>query len=104
MPSPPAVCGARRGGVHVRQLSGVDALHVLEETEHQHMHTIKIAVLAPDDAPDDSAAISVDAVRDWLRDRVLRIPPMRWRVLKIPFGLGRPVFIDAGPIDVDRHL
>ena len=84
----------------MRQLSGVDALHVLEETEHQHMHTIKIAVLAPD----DRGAISVDAVRDWLRDRVLRIPPMRWRVLKIPFGLGRPVFIDAGPVDVDRHL
>ena len=53
---------------------------------------------------DDPAALTVDAVRDWLRDRVLRIPPMRWRVLKIPFGLGRPVFIDAGPVDVDRHL
>ena len=84
----------------MRQLSGVDALHVLEETRNQHMHTIKIAVLAPD----AGGAVTVDAVRDWLRDRVLRIPPMRWQVLKIPFGLGRPVFIDAGPVDVDRHL
>src|SRR3954452_21602624 len=64
------------------------------------MHTIKIAVLAPD----DPRGISLDAVRDWLSERVLRIPPMRWRVLKIPFGLGRPVFIDAGPVDVGRHL
>jgi WS/DGAT/MGAT family acyltransferase len=85
----------------VRQLSGVDALHVLEENKHQHMHTIKIAILDP---AANASAISVDAVRDWLRERVLRIPPMRWRVLKIPFGLGRPVFIDAGPVDVDRHL
>jgi WS/DGAT/MGAT family acyltransferase len=84
----------------VRQLSGVDALHVLEETRHQHMHTIKVAVLAPD----DPGAVTVEAVRQWLRDRVLRIPPMRWRVVKIPFGLGRPVFVDAGPVDVDRHL
>ena len=84
----------------MRQLSGVDALHVLEETEHQHMHTIKVAVLAPD----DPRGISVEAVRDWLSERVLRIPPMRWRVLKIPFGLGRPVFIDDGPVDVGRHL
>ena len=84
----------------MRQLSGVDALHVLEETRDQHMHTIKIAVLAPS----DDAAVSRDSVRTWLQERVLRIPPMRWRVLKIPLGLGRPVFVDAGPIDVDRHL
>jgi diacylglycerol O-acyltransferase len=85
----------------VRQLSGVDALHVLEETKHQHMHTIKIAIL---DAVADPSSVSLDAVREWLRDRVLRIPPMRWRVMKIPLGLGRPVFIDAGLVDVDRHL
>jgi WS/DGAT/MGAT family acyltransferase len=84
----------------VRQLSGVDALHVLEETRHQHMHTIKIAILAPD----AGSEVGVDAVRAWLRERVLRIPPMRWQVYKIPFGLGRPVFVDAGPVDVDRHL
>src|SRR3954462_4773761 len=64
------------------------------------MHTIKIAVLAPN----GPGEITVDAVRGWLRDHVLRIPPMRWRGLKIPFGLGRPVFIDAGPVDVERHL
>ena len=90
----------------MRQLSGVDALHVLEETRDQHMHTIKIAVLAPPDgsASEDTAALTLDTVREWLQERVLRIPPMRWRVLKIPFGLGRPVFVDAGPVDVDRHL
>jgi WS/DGAT/MGAT family acyltransferase len=29
---------------------------------------------------------------------------MRWTVSKIPLGLGRPVFLDAGQFDVDRHL
>ena len=53
----------------MRQLSGVDALHVLEETEHQHMHTVKIAILEP--TPD--AKIAVDDVRTWLGERVLRI-------------------------------
>ena len=85
----------------MRQLSGVDALHVLEETKNQHMHTIKIAVLDPGADP---SAVSLDAVRQWLRDRVLRIPPMRWRVVKIPLGLGRPVFLDSGPFDVDPHV
>jgi WS/DGAT/MGAT family acyltransferase len=84
----------------VRQLSGVDALHVLEETDNQHMHTIKIAVLgAGPEGP-----VPVERVRSWVQSTLSRIPPLRWKVLKIPFGLGRPVFIDGGPLDVEQHL
>jgi diacylglycerol O-acyltransferase len=84
----------------MRQLSGVDALHVLEETDDQHMHTIKIAVLGAgaDGTP------SLAQVQAWARTTLVRIPPLRWRVLKIPFGLGRPVFVDAGPIDVAENV
>ncbi|HET6818426.1 MAG TPA: wax ester/triacylglycerol synthase family O-acyltransferase [Mycobacteriales bacterium] len=85
----------------MRQLSGVDALHVLEETGDQHMHTIKIAIVAPH-AP--GRPVSVDEVRSWARERLILVPPLRWTVHKIPLGLGRPVFRDAGPIDVDRHV
>ncbi|HEX3706340.1 MAG TPA: wax ester/triacylglycerol synthase family O-acyltransferase [Mycobacteriales bacterium] len=84
----------------MRQLSGVDALHVLEENSSQHMHTIKIAVLGPR----DGVAVPAAEVRDWARERLPRIPPFRWQVRKIPLGLGRPVFIDAGPFDVDPHI
>src|SRR5437763_1729773 len=84
----------------MRQLSGVDALHVLEETRRQHMHTIKIAILGPR----DGAPLAAGEIRSWARDRLPSIPPMRWKVLKIPLGLGRPVFVDAGRFDVDRHI
>jgi len=84
----------------LRQLSGVDALHVLEETGDQHMHTIKIAIVAPR----AGQPVTVDEVRSWAHERLVRIPPLRWTVHKIPLGLGRPVFRDAGPIDVDRHV
>lgn len=84
----------------MRQLSGVDALHVLEETDEQHMHTIKIALLGAG----PSGPPTVQQIRDWAATRLLQIPPMRWKVLKIPFGLGRPVFVDAGAIDVNHHL
>jgi WS/DGAT/MGAT family acyltransferase len=87
--------------VTVRQLSGVDALHVLEETESQHMHTVKIAVLGP---RPEGGPVGVDTVLAWASDRLPRIPPMRWQVHRIPLGLGRPVFVDAGPIDVDAHV
>jgi WS/DGAT/MGAT family acyltransferase len=84
----------------MRQLSGVDALHVLEESAVQHMHTIKLVILGP--RPD--GPVPVEEIRAWARERLPQIPPMRWLVLKIPLGLGRPVFVDAGAFDVDRHL
>jgi WS/DGAT/MGAT family acyltransferase len=84
----------------MRQLSGVDALHVLEETPGQHMHTIKIAILGPR----DGAPVTVDEIRQWVRERLPLIPPMRWQVVKIPLGLGRPVFLDTGGFDLDKHV
>jgi diacylglycerol O-acyltransferase / wax synthase len=85
----------------VRQLSGVDALHVLEETGDQHMHTIKIAIVAPHAT---GQPVTVDELRTWARERLVRVPPLRWTVHRIPLGLGRPVFVDQGPIDVDTHI
>lgn len=84
----------------MRQLSGVDALHVLEETDDQHMHTIKVALLADG----GNGLPSYDVVQRWAEDTLRRIPAMRWRVRKIPFGLGRPVFLDAGAFDVSPHV
>lgn len=84
----------------MRQLSGVDALHVLEETAGQHMHTIKIAILGPR----DGQPVPAEEIRRWARERLPLLPPMRWQVLKIPMGLGRPVFVDTGGFDVDRHV
>jgi diacylglycerol O-acyltransferase / wax synthase len=86
--------------VTLRQLRGVDALHVLEETERQHMHTIKIAILGPT----PTGPVATEDIRRWARERLPRVPPLRWQVHRIPFGLGRPVFTDAGPIDVDTHV
>src|SRR3954453_7041663 len=84
----------------MRQLSGVDSLHVLEETPHQHMHTIKLAIVGAR----DGQPVPVDEIKAWARRRLPLIPAMRWKVFKIPLGLGRPVFVDAGPFDIDRHL
>src|SRR3954470_20928670 len=64
------------------------------------MHTVKIAIVGPG----SGGPLGFDDVVEWARERLPRIPAMRWRVLKIPFGLGRPVFIDVGRFDVDRHL
>lgn len=85
----------------MRQLSGVDAYHALAESPRQHMHTIKIAVIDPGAA---DRPISLPTLRAWSADRLVHIPALRWRLVKIPLGLGRPVFVDGGPLDVDYHV
>src|SRR4051794_21475881 len=87
-------------GTDMRQLSGVDALHVLEETPDRHMHTIKMVLLAP--GPD--GVPSYGDVTTWAQRSLVRIPPLRWMVRKVPMGLARPVFIDAGEFDVRPHI
>lgn len=84
----------------MRQLSGVDAMHVIEETRRQHMHTIKIAILGPR----DGAPVPAEEIRAWAREQLPRIPAMRWLVHKIPAGLGRPFFSDPGTLDVDSLI
>src|SRR4051812_46796995 len=64
------------------------------------MHTIKMALLAAG----PSGVPSYDDVLSWARERLLRIPPLRWKVLKVPFGLAKPVFIDIGEFDVSAHV
>ena len=63
----------------MRQLSGVDALHVLEETPGQHMHTIKLAIVGPR----DGAPVPVEEIKAWARERLPRIPAMRWTVPRL---------------------
>jgi WS/DGAT/MGAT family acyltransferase len=85
----------------MHQLNGVDAFHVLEERPRQHMHTIKVAVLDPSTS---SEPFTPDKVRAWVRDRLVHMPPLRWRLVSLPVRIGRPVWIDGGPLDLDYHV
>lgn len=85
----------------MRVLAGSDAYHLLEERPAQHMHTIKVVLLEPARA---AGPTTLDDVRAWVNDRLLRIPPLRWRARRIPFGLGRPVFVDQHDVDLDYHV
>ena len=84
----------------MRQLLGVDALHILEENARQHMHTLKIAIVGPREGQPVPAA----ELEEWATERLPRLAPFRWQVRKIPLGLGRPVFIDSGRFEIDRHI
>src|SRR5438445_127969 len=85
----------------MRQLAGIDAYHVIEERPAQHMHTMKVLVV---DAAAATAPITVESTRRWAADRAPLVPALRWRLVRVPFRLGRPFWLDSATIDVDYHV
>jgi WS/DGAT/MGAT family acyltransferase len=58
------------------------------------------AVLVLDQAPGTDAA----AVERAIAERIRRIPRLRQRLVRVPPGCGRPVWIDDPEFDVSRHV
>jgi diacylglycerol O-acyltransferase len=86
------------------RLSGADVTNLLAECPGTPWHFGLIGVLegAPLTAQDGS--LRLDLVRDVLAGALERVPRLRQVVRRTLPGQGRPVWVDAGEVDLDRHL
>lgn len=82
----------------VERMEGVDAGFLYLETPTVHMHTLKIAILEPADH------LTFDSFVSGTLARLKRLPPMRRRVVAVPFGLNHPMWVTQHRIDPKRHL
>src|ERR1700757_5237753 len=53
---------------------------------------------------DQSSTTNLGAVRAVLTERIPRVPRLRQRLQRVPFGCGRPIWIDDPEFSIDRHL
>lgn len=82
----------------VTRMAGVDAGFLYMETPAMHMHTLKMAILEP--TPD----LTRDTLVGGMVARLRRLPPLRRRVVPVPFQLNHPVLVTEPRIDPDRHV
>lgn len=82
----------------ISRMSGGDAGFLYMETPSMHMHTLKIAILEPSD---DNR---FDRLIDMMTERLRLLPPMRRRVVPVPFMLHHPVLVTQREIDPRRHF
>ncbi|THI95589.1 wax ester/triacylglycerol synthase family O-acyltransferase, partial [Nocardioides sp.] len=82
----------------IERMAGIDAGFLYMETPSVHMHTLKIAILEADDE------LTYDAFVTGLLARLKRLPPLRRRVVEVPFGLNHPVWVTLPRIDVAHHI
>jgi len=85
----------------MQRVSGVDAAFLYGETAAWHMHVSAVMIADPSDLPD---GFDVDRLISQVAERLHLAPQFRWRLLEVPFGLDRPVFVEDPDFDLSAHI
>jgi WS/DGAT/MGAT family acyltransferase len=85
-------------------MSALDAAFLQAETDRSPMHIGSLAWF--DGAPflDEAGEFRIDEVRSRVAAALDLVPRLRQRPVEIPFGLGRPVWVDDEEFDITRHV
>jgi diacylglycerol O-acyltransferase len=86
----------------MRQLTGLDAQFLALETPRQAGHVGGLAVLDPSTRADGK--LELEDLQAMLVERLPLLPPFRWRLKTVPFGLDYPYWIDDPDFDVEYHV
>ncbi len=82
------------------RLSSLDASFLYLERPAMHMHVAGVSVFAPrDDGP-----LTFEDVQRVVQARLHLAVRLRQRVLRVPFSLARPLWVDDEGFDLDFHL
>jgi len=85
----------------MERLSGLDATFLYFETPVQHMHVSVAAVLDPTDMP---GGYSFDKIQDLVASRLHLLPPFHRRLVRVPFDLHHPVWVEDPDFDIIHHV
>src|SRR3954470_3213729 len=86
----------------MRQLTSLDAQFLAMETPRTVGHVAGIAILDPSTAP--GGTLSAESLSALLSRRIHMVPPFRWRLAEVPFGLDHPYWIEDPAFDLEYHI
>jgi WS/DGAT/MGAT family acyltransferase len=85
----------------LKRLSGLDAAFIAAETPSNHMHMMAVMLLDPTTIP---GGYSFEKFKGFIASRLHAVPPLRRRLLEVPLGLARPLWVEDEEINVDLHV
>lgn len=65
------------------------------------MHVAGTYVYDPADSPD---GFDFDRFKELIANRLHKLPPFRWRLVEVPFGLHHPIWVEDPDFDLDYHV
>jgi diacylglycerol O-acyltransferase / wax synthase len=86
----------------MRQLTSLDAQFLAVETPRTYGHVGGLAVYDPSSAP--SGRLELPDVCKLVAERLHLLPPFRWRLVEVPFGLDHPYWVEDPDFDIDFHI
>lgn len=84
----------------MRQARGIDSTFLALEMHDHPLHVMAVMLLDRTTVPD---GYSFEGLREFVADRLGGVPPFRQKLVPVPFGVGRPRWVDVA-VDVDDHL
>ena len=86
----------------MRQLTSLDAQFLAMETPRTPGHVSGLAVYDPSGAP--GGALTAQDMCRVVGQRIHLLPPFRWKLVEVPFGLDHPYWIEDKDFDLDFHI
>lgn len=86
----------------MRQLSSVDAQFIALEDGRNHAHVSSLAVYDPSTAP--GGRLTLESITQLIEERLHLLPPFRWRLAEVPFGIDYPYWVDDPEPDLGFHI
>jgi WS/DGAT/MGAT family acyltransferase len=86
----------------MRQLSTLDAQFLAVESARTYGHVGGLAIYDPSTAP--GGRLEIPDLCRLVGERLHLLPPFRWRLVSVPFGLDLPYWIEDPDFDLDFHI
>ncbi|MGB5285631.1 MAG: wax ester/triacylglycerol synthase family O-acyltransferase [Polyangiales bacterium] len=80
----------------MQPLSGLDSSFLFLEDAHQPMHVGSVLVF--------EGSMDFESFRQTMASRVHLVPRLRQRLAMVPFGIGKPYWVDDPAFNLDMHL
>jgi diacylglycerol O-acyltransferase len=86
----------------MRQLTSLDAQFLALESSNQTGHVAGLTILDP--STTSSGDLNFKDICALMEERLPLLPPLRWRLVEVPFGLDYPYWLDDPDFDLDFHV
>src|ERR1700754_5102687 len=86
----------------MRQLTTLDAQFLAVENGRTYGHVGSLCEYDPSTAP--GGRLTIEDLCHLVSERLPRLPPFRWRLVNVPFGLDLPYWIEDPDFDLDFHI
>jgi WS/DGAT/MGAT family acyltransferase len=86
------------------RLAAIDESYLVAESPAAPLHVASLGVFEPGQMCDADGRLRIDAIRQRIAGRLDLLPRMRQRVVEVPFGVHRPVWVDDADFDIERHV